>query len=330
MMKKQSVVKKITGTLAIPFITLAIVWGLCAANGMSLFAGESTWRLFVQSTATVMLVTFALSINLNSGRFDFSLGAVALLSSILSAKLCLHLGGSTPILLGLCIAFGILAGIVSGVLYVVLKLPAIITSLGVALMYEGLAFIVTGGYGVSFVTNQELISFPSIQNYLIVIALSLFLVVFIFDFTKFGCDHRALMHGQKVAVATGVREVPNAIGCYAITGALMGVVGFMSATRTGTIQMSLNFSSIGVMFTGFYPMFVGGFVARYSNERIGYLMGALSSGFISLLYLRLSVNASVQQIITALVLVGFVLYLSNENKLKQLFAFRKGPSAEHR
>ena len=116
----------------------------------------------------------------------------------------------------------------------------------------------------------------------------------------------------------GIREIPNTIGCYMIAGALMGVVGFLSSTNTGTIQMSLNFGSIGVMFTAFLPMFIGGFIGRFSNEKLGYLLGGMTTAFISLMYARLQMDSSVQQIITALVLVGFLIYLNNENKLVEL------------
>ena len=42
---------------------------------------------FVVYIAIVMITTIALSINLNSGRFDFSLGSMATLSSVLGAKI---------------------------------------------------------------------------------------------------------------------------------------------------------------------------------------------------------------------------------------------------
>lgn len=42
---------------------------------------------FVVYIAIVMITTIALSINLNSGRFDFSLGSMALLSSAIGAKI---------------------------------------------------------------------------------------------------------------------------------------------------------------------------------------------------------------------------------------------------
>ena len=103
----------------------------------------------------------------------------------------------------------------------------------------------------------------------------------------------------------------------------MGMVGFISATNTGTIQMALNFGSIGVMFTAFLPMFIGGFVGRFCNEKIGYMLGAVTTAFVSLGYARLNVDSSVQQIITALILVGFLIYLNNENKVIELVTLKK-------
>ena len=131
------------------------------------------------------------------------------------------------------------------------------------------------------------------------------------------------LSGQKVAVNTGVKEKKNAVGCYAVSGVLMGIVGFISATNTGNIQMSLNFGSISIMFTAFLPMFIGGFIGRFTNEKLGYLLGAVTTAFISLMYARLNVDSSIQQIITALILVGFLIYLNNENKIIELVTIKK-------
>ena len=64
----------------------------------------------------------------------------------------------------------------------------------------------------------------------------LVLSILLFDYTRFGYDYNALKNGQKVAVNTGIKEIPNAIGCYGICGALMGIVGFLNAARSTTIN----------------------------------------------------------------------------------------------
>lgn len=314
-----NILKRIIGTLAIPGIAFVIALLVCSNQGVILFETQGNWILFLRATASVMLTTFALSLNLNSGRFDFSIGSIALVSSVVSATICINAGLPTAAMLLISIVAGGILGLFSGIVYVLIKLPPIIVSLGVALFYEGLAFAITNGYGVSFVANQELTSFTnSPWNYVWVIIGALVIYIFIFDHTRFGYEYRALVSGQKVAVNTGINEIKNAVGCYAISGALMGVVGFLSATNSGTVQMALNFGSIGTMFTAFLPMFIGGFIGRFSNEKIGYLLGAVTTALMSLTYARLLVDSSVQQIITAVVLVVFLIYLNNENKVIEL------------
>ena len=310
--------KRIFGTAAIPLIAFFFFFLVCAAKGVALFETTSNWIAFFRATASVMLTTFALSINLNSGRFDFSIGSVALLSSVISATIALNEDLPAGAMLLISIIAGAVLGALSGGIYILTKLPPIIVSLGVTLLCEGAAFALTDGYGVSFVTKARLTSFPGVTNYLIVIVVALAIMILIFDYTKFGYEYKALLSGQSVAVNMGIREIPNTIGCYMIAGALMGVVGLLSSTNTGTIQMSLNFGSIGVMFTAFLPMFIGGFIGRFSNDKLGYLLGGMTTAFISLMYARLQMDSSVQQIITALILVGFLIYLNNENKLVEL------------
>ena len=311
--------KKLVGTLAIPVLTFLAVTVLGLSKGTVLFSDRLGWQTFFRAVANVSLVTYALSINLNSGRFDFSIGSVALLSSVASATLTVKLGlGPVPMLF-LSLLFGFLLGLFSGSVYVLVKLPPIIVSLAIALFYEGVAYVITGGHGVSFVTNTSLLAFANIRTYILLIAIATALMILIFDFTPFGYEYKALPSGQTVAVNTGIREVPNALWCYALSGALMGAQGFVSATNNGTIQMALNFGSIGPMFMGFLPMFIGGFIAKFSNDKLGYLLGAVSTAFISLMYVRLNVSSSTQQIVSACLLVGFLIYLNNEGKLKKLF-----------
>lgn len=294
--------------------------GWCAfQKGVVLFETRLNTLTFIRSVANVSLVTYALSINLNSGRFDFSVGSVALVSSVIGAKIALSLGTGPWAMLFLSVFFGAFFGFVSGLVYVLVKLPPIIVSLAVALFYEGLAFTLTGGHGVSFAGNADLLGFSTVPHFLIIIAVSLAFMFVVFDCTKFGFEYRSLLSGQKVSVNTGIREIPNALLCYTIAGAFMGGQGFISATTNGTIQMSLNFGSIAPMFMAFLPMFIGGFIGRYSNDKLGYLLGAVCSALISLMYVRVDVPSSVQQIISALLLVAFLIWLNNEGKLKALF-----------
>jgi len=321
-MKRRNLPKRLLLSALIPAAVLVVVELLAAIKGVRLFAGMDSWKLFFRAVANVTLTTFALSINLDSGRFDFSLGSVSVLSAAIAGTAAAAWNlGPWPTLI-LCVLVALALGLIHGAVYVITRIPPIIVSLGMTLFYEGCAYAFTGGKGVTVVTRSDLIGFSTIPHYILIIALALAVIVLLFDYTRFGANYRALLSGQKIAVDTGIKEIGNALGCYAVSGALMGAVGFISLTNTGNVQMSLNFGSIGIMFTAFLPMFIGGWIGRYINKRVGIMLGAVSMALISLAYARFDTASSVQSIVSALLLVLFLIYLNNEFAI--LARFRRG------
>lgn len=323
MAEKNTLLKKLLGIFTIPVGTILIFVIICACQGNAFFGSSNHVLIFFRSVATVVLTTFALSINLDSGRFDFSLGSISLLSSVIGATLTLQFGLSSGWMLVLTLLTGIALGAFSGLLYVLLRLPALITSLGVTLLYESIVSMISGS-GVSFGTHTDLTVFAtSTVNMVIVIVVAFAFMYIVMNDTKFGFHYYALKDGQKVAVDTGIKEKGNAVGCYAIAGGMMAMVGFINATLTGTIQASLNFGSMGAMFVAFLPMFIGGFIGRFSENHLGMVLGAVTYAAIQLGFVRLGLSNEMQSLVSALVLVGFLIYLNNERSIVSLFTGKK-------
>lgn len=325
---KKNMGKRIVGTLAIPVIVAAVLLGLCALGGKQMISTALGFNNFVGYVAIVMITTMALSINLNSGRFDFSLGSIMTLSSLIGAKVSYAVlaggEGSAALMFAVTVLAGALLGLISGVIYVSLGIPPIITSLGVTLIYEGITFTITEGrYIMTEVQNASMTACRDTWVYsAVIIAAVLAFMIYVFDNTRFGYNYRALKEGQKVSVDTGIKEVPNAIGCYTICGALMGIVGFLYAVRTTNIDTSaLNFGSIGVMFTAFLPMFIGGYISRFSNEKLGFFLAAVCMSMLNSTFAAFTneIKASTQSIINAVLLVVFLIYLSNEHLIQSFF-----------
>lgn len=325
---KSNLGKRIVGTLAIPVIVAVILLTICALGGRKMIDTALGFNNFVSYVGIVMITTMALSINLNSGRFDFSLGSIMTLSSVIGAKLSYGIlsggEGSAVLMLLITVFAGILLGFLSGVIYVSLGIPPIITSLGVTLIYEGITFTITEGrYIMDEVQNASMTDCRNTWVYsAMIIAAVLVFMIFVFDHTRFGYNYRALKEGQKVAVDTGIKEIPNALGCYTICGGLMGLVGFLYTVRTTSIDTSaLNFGSIGIMFTAFLPMFIGGYISRFSNDKLGYLLAAICMSMLNSTFAVFSnaIQASTQSIINAVLLVVFLIYLSNEYRIKSFF-----------
>lgn len=296
--------------LLVAFFIIGTSKNINVAYGMKSIINQSV-VVAVVATGAIFIYTL--------GSFDISLGASVAVSALVGG-IVYNKTESLVIMFAACLGVAVFIGLFNSVLASIFNLPVFVTTIA---MLSVLNALVTDGYGVSFVANKELTSFPGVLNYVLVIVIGLVLFIAIFDYTQFGYEYKSLLSGQKVSVNTGIHEVSNAVICYTIAGGFMGVVGFISASNTGNIQMSLNFGSIGVMFTAFLPMFIGGFIGRFCNEKIGYLLGAVTTAFISLMYARLNVDASIQQIVTAVILVLFLIYLNNENKVIELVMLKK-------
>lgn len=317
-----NIIRKITGTAIIPLAVFAILSVLCAAKGEALFASQDNLRVFLRTSAVVMCVTFALWINLNSGRFDFSLGSVATLSALISASVCIKAGYPPIVMLLISIGIGLVCGTITGLVYIFTNLPPILVSLGMTLLYEGLGFTYTDGKSVSFGTVSKLLGFNTIPNLLVIMGILLAVMIVLFGYTSFGKNHSALISGQKICVNTGIKEKPIAVICYALTGILMGVVGFLNAVENPLVEVKLNFASVGTMFMGFLPLYIAGFIGKFSSDKLGCVLGSVVLALVKLSYPKLGVDPSTQSIIEALMLVLFLIYISNEKKFADIFSLK--------
>ena len=316
--------------LVIPVAAFAVMELACLASGTVLFGKASTWQLFFRGLTFVSLLAFGVSINMHSGRFDFSTGAVMLISSVIGAKLAFEMKLGPVMMLVIAGASGMLFGAVVGGLYVLLNLPPMIIGLGCTLVFEGLVAIITNGLKpVRFGADPSYFNFMlSPVNMIILLAGALLLMVIAFSFTRFGYDYRALQSGQGIAVNTGTREKRNAFICYVIAGLMFGLAGAVSLAGKNGITPTINFSSIASMFACFLPLFFSDFISRYCNKQLAIVLGCVAYEFIQIGFGQISFakaffTPDVYKVVEAFILVLFLIYLNNQNKLKPLFTRKK-------
>lgn len=340
--------KRAGGILVIPAICLVISILMCRAYGTVLFKDGLSMSTFFYGLAYLSLVAFAVSVNLHSGRFDFSVSSIIILSSTVVIMLACQGVNSVGLLLLAGLGTGLLGGLVSGGLYLALGLPPMILSLGVALLYEAIAYIAANGSESNSVVTLQ----PAISNQLkafigangnsplfliLILAAALAFMVLVFHYTKFGYDYRALQSGQKIAVNTGANERVNALLCYAIAGGLAGLAGFLFGCQIQYTRVSgyLNFGTVPKMFDAFCPLFFAGFVGRFCNKQLAIVVSVVGYEFLQLAFGNMSAvnttfTSTIYGIINSAILVLFLIYLNNENKVMELVTLKKRRSAQTR
>lgn len=260
-------------------------------------------------------IALALSYNLTSGRFDFSVGSVLLLSVIAGGNLAKQWDLGPVGMLLACLIIGMLCGLVSGIVYITLKLPPMVSSLGVAMVFEAIGFTINKSKGVRLMTEFDLLIWSKPLYSILLTVVVLAILIYLLNFTKFGYNCRSLQTGQKNAVEVGVNEKLNSVICYVIAGAMMACAGVLFLCKNGMVSPKAGLSSSSYMMSAFLPMFIGQALAKRSDRNIGTIVGAFCQACLTSGLVKLGCGSSMKTVLDGVVVLLFLVYTSNIYKV---------------
>ncbi len=180
------------------------------------------------------------------GMFDFSIGANIMLSSIVGTVIASRFGLGYPGLILGCIATGALVGILNGTFYVKLRIPSMIVTTGLALIYEAVASYIAGGQSATLPSNLR--AFGSMPGNLILAVLAFAAAYLLLNYTKIGTYTYAIGSNEFVAKNMGINVNKYKRLAFLISGAFFGVEAILTISygssmvaETGMLSMSRNF-----------------------------------------------------------------------------------------
>ena len=322
-MKSTKILKNIGMTLVLPVATYLFFFILTRITGNTGFGVGMDLQTIIYTAVYSCLISQALTINLQTGRFDFAIGATLVLATIIGGDLGYKWGLGAFGMLALVVILAALCGLISGLVYVLLGLPPMVVSLGLAMIYEAIGFMYNNAKGVRLIGKMDYLIFSKFPNNVILIAIVLVFLVIIYDYSKIGYNRRALAGGQKISVDVGIREKKNAVYCYVIAGILLGLAGCVYLSKYGMISPETGLSSAQYFMSAFLPMFIGSIFGRYSSQPIAVFMGAVVQAFLTSGLSALGASSSLMTVINGLVVCAFLIYSSNSYKLVEAKMFKE-------
>lgn len=320
--KFKKIGKNLVMSLFLPVTVYLFFAILCNATGHPGFGVGTDLQVMIYTSVYSGLIALAMSMNLTSGRFDFSVGATLVLAIIIGGNIAkdFHLGAVGLLLITILV--GAVLGLVSGTVYVVLGLPPMVVSLGLAMIYEALGYIAYGSKGIKLIGKNDMLIYSKLPWCIIVIAVVLFILTILADYTSFGYNRKSLASGQKIATDVGVNEKKNAVLCYLTAGVLLGIAGCVYISKYGYITPELGLSSSSYFMSAFLPMFIGGAIAKYSSHPIGVFIGAITQAFITSGLSRMNCSSSLMTVINGVIVMVFLIYTSNSYLLTEKKMFK--------
>lgn len=332
--KLQRVVKNAGMTLIWPVVCLIIGLILSAASGKQLFQSINNFWVFMSTVLTTFVAMWALNTNLNSGRMDFSLGATGILAALISSKI---LGGvvSFNTMAGvasfflLTVLFGMIIGLIGGIVYILTRLPAIVTSLGMCLVFEGAAAIIEGKSGqIQYRQSGMLAAKFTSQpvNIILILVIIIFLMSLIICYSRFGYNKNALVYNQKIACDTGIKEITSCIVCYLLAGGLIGLYEVLQDLSSTYMTINVDLGSASTVFRNFLPIFIGSMMMRYSNQLVSSFFACLATTLLTRGLDnagKIGITSPISSLITSIMILGVLTYMVDKQAVINWFKMRR-------
>lgn len=301
------VIKYTLGSLFLPVLCLllGLVMELCGIR-----VSPSGAEIFVREVGILLFLAASLSLSLDFNTFDFSLGAIAYLSPILTFGLFPSVSDVGLILTSL--GFGCLLGLITGGICVLTHIPFAWISLCMCLVYEGLAtFCHTQRYPASGEFLGSTIAFFVIFSLLMCI----FLYV-VFEKSVFGRVCLAISQKPKLCKAAGVSVTMHKLILNMISGGMMGILGVMLYINEGRLIASgQNFTSMRILFFGLLPLFFGKLMSYCCGNFVGRILGCVGGATVYASMKIMGADENLRVIISSIILIFLLIYLSNRQKI---------------
>ena len=273
-------IKKIFLSLLFPVLMFLAMWAItasnpaCYVNGNFIFLGQDLIRFVITSACQSICVALAIWMQLKNGRFDFSNGAAMILTAIIAGNVGLRTGSPWLTLL-VAVLCGVVLCAVTAAVYMLGRLPIVIATIGVTLLYESLTYIIFGGGGVSnFYQNDTLSIFGHMPGVLLPTALAMGLFLFYTNCTVTGRKGKILANNQAAGVNIGIWEEANVSQTGMFTGAIVGLAATIYVSQNQVLPQA-SLSTAGIMFSYIVPVYMGMFIGLASNDVIGISIAAI-------------------------------------------------------
>lgn len=303
------IVKRIVGALFLPVVMFVIMYIACHSAGKTYFGTWTMWRTLIPSIAASMTSAMGIGLQFKNGRFDFSGGAIMLLAAIIAGRVAQASGNSPVIFAVLCIVICVVLSVGTSLLYVYGRLPIVISTIGIALLYESITPLIYGGAGVNLVATASLSQFSRFPLAIFPLV-GAFVVYAIYSYlTVIGKQSRLLSNNQSAAVNIGINEPKNVIVTYVFSGLIFGFATILYAS-SGILKASYSsLSTVSSLFSNILPVFIGLMLARFCGDTIGTLLGSVTLCLMSF-GLQAIFSAEMGSAITLVITGAFVLVIN--------------------
>jgi fructose transport system permease protein len=249
------------------------------------FGQPATIGIILQQVSVIAALAIGQTLIILTAGIDLSVGAIAILATLIMANLAANNGvpGFLALLIG--IAAGVVAGAINGTLVTRLQLPPFIVTLGTLSIFTAIALLYSGGQQVGRRQMPPILNWAGtpinigplrLTTGVLVVAVLAVIMAFILGQTSWGRHVYAVGDDVEAARLVGIRVDRVLLSVYTVAGLIYGITAWVQIGRSGTASpnaiVDANLDSITAVVIGGTSLFGG------RGTIIGTILGALIVG----------------------------------------------------
>jgi rhamnose transport system permease protein len=259
-------------------VLVAVVAGTSMVN--SRFVSQQGIRDLLLAVSFIALMAVGQTFVIVMRHVDLSVGSTLGLASYVGVLAMRNLPGVPLLWLFLAGAgVGIVVGAVNGVLVALLKLPALVVTLGTLYVVQGIQAIIVASKRVNAdhlpksVVDLGIHSALGVPYLMWVVVLAAAIATPVARYTRFGRDLYAMGSNPDAAQLVGIPVPARTIGAFMISGLCAGLSGALFLSRFGGTDVN---AGIGIELSVVAACVIGGvFIFGGSGSPFGAVVGAV-------------------------------------------------------
>ena len=211
-----------------------------------------------------------------------------------------------------CIITGALVGLINGAFYVKLRIPSMIVTTGLALIYESIANYMAGG--VVQTLPSDLRAFGQMPGDIILAVIAFIVAYLLLNYTKIGTYTYAIGSNEFVAKNMGINVNKYKVIAFIISGAFLGTMAILTISYGSSMVAVTGMASMSRNFIPTMGCFFGVAFKKYGMPLPAIIIGEFVINIIFFGFIALGAPTAIQDVITGLALLIIITLTSRVGK----------------
>lgn len=294
--------------IMLPVIVYLIFLVIC-------FERFSNWNciytIFIQ-TIIPTITAYAIAYGNICGVFDFTIGSRLVISGVIGGLLAAQYGFAGMILGAIISA--IVVGVITGVLNWWLKIPSLVLTMGLAMVFEIVGSKLAGHYGFVQIDNKYAI-FGSSPNIVIIFLLSAVLFYFIFNHTVFSFHMRAVGSNEVVAKNSGIKTDLVKCKSFVYGSVFIGIAAILTLSQSGSVGAQTSLGSVTIMFKPLISVLLALVLQRICDLTVGIFIAQFTLNIIFIGLIAVGLPDTFQNVVLGFFLLVVMILFENSGRI---------------